>query len=72
MLYYELLIAIGYAVSTHYLSVYHSLTESDSADYAEIQSALDRLRDARDWVDHEIVIRKINMEWATTGAGNDH
>ena len=66
MLYYELLIAIGYAVSAHYRSIYQSLTESDS-DYTELQGALDDLRNAHDWVDHDIVIRRIAMEWATTG-----
>lgn len=69
MMYYELLIAIGYAVSTHYRSIYQSLTESDSADYTELQSALDDLRDARDWVDHEIIVRKIQMDWAATSEG---
>ena len=61
MYYYELLIAIGYAVRAHYRAAYQRLVETCDCD-AEIENALSLLRASDDWVNNDLIVQAIQME----------
>lgn len=68
MLYYELLMAIGHAVWLHYRAEYQQVADTCD-DNVVIGNALSLLRSADDWVNDEIIVRKIQMDWAATSEG---
>lgn len=68
MLYYELLMAIGHAVCQRCRAEYQQLTETCD-DNVVIGNALSLLMSADQWINDEIIVRKIQMDWAATSEG---
>jgi hypothetical protein len=66
MLYYELLMAIGHAVRQHYRAAYQQLVENCD-DNVTVGNALSLLVSADDWVNDDLIVRDIQMNWEWRG-----